>query len=427
MRTLHLYGIDHSRAPIDVREELAFSSAEIREVLPRLLSQEGALTGNGGVAEALLLSTCNRTEIYLAVEGEISSYPLAAIQNCRPGIRILDDQCLRYHFHGRQAFAHLFAVAASLRSQVPGDTQIAKQLAVSAQIAREAGTMGPLLELATAAALRSAKRVRRETGLMAGRSGTGPAVLQCIRRLVPGQSRPLRPVRVLLLGAGTMAEEVACHLSGSGAAGPGRGVDSRNVEIAGVWARDRQKANRFAERYGIPAFTNRQATRALAAVDAVVGACRGRVALLGEAVLGECLQTRTNPLVVVDLGVPRNLDPTLAGRDGLYAVFLDQLHGQMRERARHRAGAIEKAEFILAEELERFEQRMARWPLQPFRTEVYSTIEQVLGRWRMQQPDAVRQLRVALHRTLEQTFRSVIPGSHAAIHGKQSSPANVGR
>lgn len=212
MPTIQIYGIDHSRAPIEVREQLSFSNDELLELLPLLITPLASGDHTGNVQEAMLLSTCNRTEVYLVTDGIGGSYPLEPLRRYRPEAKLMDNTCLRYHLSGEAAVSHLFSVAASLRSQVPGDTQISTQVSTAARIARIAGTLGPLLEQAVAAALRSAKRVRRETGLMAGGSGTGPAVLRCLRRFRPPETGRDRPIQVLLLGAGIMAEEVATHL-----------------------------------------------------------------------------------------------------------------------------------------------------------------------------------------------------------------------
>lgn len=408
MPTLHVYGIDHSRASIEVREELAFSASDLLELLPSFLPPPAA--AGGAVREAMLLSTCNRTEVYLVIEGEPDSYPLEPLRRYRPGARVMDDLCLRYHLRAEAVAAHLYAVAASLRSQVPGDTQIAHQVAAAAQTARTAGTLGPLLEHLVSGALRAAKRVRRETGLMAGGAGMGPAVLQNLRRFAPERTRRNKPVRVLLLGAGVMAEEVATHLLRSGTrAGHSVPAGSSGIAIAGVWGRDKKKSARFADMFGILSLSAQEASRALATVDAVIGACRGRVSLLGDRVLSPVLASRIDPLLVLDLGVPRNLDPALAGRDGLHAIFLDQLQQQMKERNRIRGGALEKAERIVAEEATRFEKWWGQWPLRPIRAEMYASLEAVLGKWRPAQPGVVRHLRVALHRTLEHAFRSAYP------------------
>ncbi len=407
MPTIHVYGIDHSRAPLEVREELAFSEAELNEVLPMFLTQGKAPQHGGHVREVMLISTCNRTEVYLVTEGKLDFYPLEPIRLYRPRARAMDDLCLRYHLQDSHVSAHLFAVAAALRSEVPGDTQIATQVAGAARASRNAGTLGPVLEHLVAGALRSAKRVRRETGLAAGSSGIGPAVLRNLRRLAPLPARHPKSVQVLLLGAGTMAEEVATHLlrSGTRSGLPGRPeAASAEIAIAGVWARDKQKAIRFSTRFGVPSSSTQEAAKLLTHVDAVVGACRGRVPLLSERVLSPLLATRVEPLLVLDLGVPRNLDPILAQRDGLQAIFLDQLHQQMRERTRIRKDALARAEHIAAEEAARFATWWLQWPLRPIRAEVYASLETVLAKWRSTQPGAVRHLRVALHRTLETAF-----------------------
>jgi glutamyl-tRNA reductase len=240
MPTLHVYGIDHSRASLEIREELAFSETELNELLPMFLTSDASAAASGTVCEVMLLSTCNRTEVYLVTEGVPAAYPLEPLRQYRPQARVMDDLCLRYHWQGDVVTKHLFAVAASLRSEVPGDTQIGTQVAAAARIARMAGTLGPLLEHLVAGALRTAKRVRRETGLAVGSSGTGPAVLRSLRRLVPASGRAAKPIRVILLGAGVMAEDVSNHLSRSGLHSGNRGCSGSNavpaVAIAGVWA-----------------------------------------------------------------------------------------------------------------------------------------------------------------------------------------------
>ena len=388
-------------------------------MLPRLISAPDlAISNPGYVQEAMLLSTCNRTEVYLVTNGMGGPYPLEPLRRYRPEAQFMDDTCLRYHLVGEDAVSHLFSVAASLRSQVPGDTQIATQVSAAARTARSAGTLGPLMEQAVAAALRSAKRVRRETGLMAGGYGTGSAVLRCLRSFRQPQPGRKRPIRVLLLGAGIMAEEVATHLLRSQTRSSRTRttygtspIETVGVEFAGVWARDREKSKAFSSIFGVRSLTARGALQALASVDAVVGACGGRVGLLSERQLGPILDSRAAPLLVVDLGVPRNLDPRMAVRDGLEPVFLDQVHALMRDHAAQRGSALEKAAAIIGEETARFEQWFRRLPLRPLRAEVYNSLETVLTKWRTTQPGAVRQLRVSLHRSLEQAFLGIDSGS----------------
>jgi len=410
MLTIHVYGIDHSQASIDIREELAFSESELYSVLPMFLTTLGGPPQQGGqVREAMLISTCNRTEIYLVTEGNPVAYPLEPLRQYRPSARAMDDSCLKYHLAGSEVSPHLFAVASALRSEVPGDTQIARQVAGAARVARQCGTLGPVLEHLVAGALRAAKRVRRETGLAAGNAGIGPAVLRNLRRRLPSIETSRRTGQVLLLGAGAMAAEVATHLIRSGAHSsvPRRfGTNSPEITIAGLWARDKKRAANFAGKFGIPSLSAKEAATLLNSVDAVVGACRGRVSLLSPDVLLPLLATRSEPLLVLDLGVPRNLDPQLAQRDGLDVILLDQLHRQMRERTRFQKETLILAEKIAVEEAARFESWWVRRPLRPIQAEMYAALEQVLSNWRATQPAVVKHLRVALHRTLENAFGS---------------------
>lgn len=150
----------------------------------------------------------------------------------------------------------------------------------------------------------------------------GPAVLRNLRRLAPLPSRRGKSVRVLILGADIAADEVAACLTLScfPAALP-------EFRIAGVWARDKQKAGRFACRFGVPGFSVREAAHSLNYIDAVVSTCQDGVSLLSERVLSPLLESRVGPLLVLDLGVPRNLEPVLAQRDGLHVVFLGEQYG----------------------------------------------------------------------------------------------------
>ena len=413
MPTLHLYGIDHSRASLAVREDLAFDESEIAELLPSFLPAFPQSESAAGVLEAMLLSTCNRTEVYLVLDREPGSYPLEPLRRYRPQARAMDDDCLRFHLTGSAAVSHLYAVASAMRSEVPGDTQIARQIAAAGRIAKSCGTLGPLLAQTVAGSLRTAKRVRRETGLAAGNSTSiGPAVLRNLRRIA-SQSNASKPIGVLLMGAGALAEDVATHLTRSSASSrPLPSVPSRDnsrcapVRIAGVWARDQQKTIRFASRFGIQPLSRDGALNAMSHVDCVVGACRGRVDLLQRQWLTPIVEGRITPLTIIDLGVPRNLEPCLAALDGIHAVSLDQLHQQIRERTQTRHLALGHAESIVKEEVRRFEHWFRQYPLRPVRADIYGVIEAALGRWRGSHPAAVQRLRASLHKTLHQTFQT---------------------
>lgn len=132
--------------------------------------------------------------------------------------------------------------------------------------------------------------------------------------------------------------------------------------------------------------------------------------MLSERHLSPILDRRAAPLLVIDLGVPRNLDPRMAERDGLEPIFLDQVHALMREHNLQRASALERASTIVAEEANHFERWLRHLPLRPLRAEMYNTLETILSKWRPTQPNAVQHLRISLHRSMEQAFRGIDAG-----------------
>jgi glutamyl-tRNA reductase len=400
MYSLQLYGIDHTRAPLPEREPLTFGPEEQQELLPLLLNQPGK-----GLKEALLLSTCNRTEFYFVRESGAGDDPLSPLGRFRPAAQLLRQEGRRYSRQGYDAIAHLFAVASSLRSQLPGDTQIASQVAQAAAVARRAGTCGPYLDRATTWALRTAKRVRRETALSAGSAGLGPAVLRMVRRHSVAVHQP-RPVSILLLGAGKVADEVLRHLARS--SGPSSAADfgQTTVRIHGIWSRDRNRAARLAARIGCSTVDGNLLT-SMQSADVVVGACRGRVPQLNDGRLIESLGGRVTPLVFVDLGVPRNLDPKWAAADGLISVSLDEIQSQMRDRLALQKSAIEAAERIVHESAKTCGQWWTNFRLHGLRGELFAAVESVLETWHSREPGPVRAIRPRIHRLLTQTFRTV--------------------
>lgn len=394
MYSLHVYGIDHTRAPLALREVLAFSPEQQSALLPALIAEPAP-----GTQEVMVLSTCNRTEFYLVRDENATSYPLANLLGFRPEAAAIIDTTIRYHLAGRDAIHHLFAVAASLRSQLPGETQIASQLAEALAIARQAGTTGPYLERITAWALHAAKCIRRETGIAAGKGGLGPAVLRTIRKQVVGHGRP---VSILMLGAGRAAEEVLAHLVRSGAPSGSR---SPGISVRAIWSRDVKKAAQLSERIGSQPVGPAEALRCLASVDVAVGACRGRVPLLNKEIVTPLLESRTRPLLFLDLGVPRNLDPDVAASDALQMVSLDDLQSQMRRHNGHMAAALRRADEMVSESSESCMRWWETRNLHGMRGELFAAVESVLANWRQREPGHVKHLRPVLHRSLAASFQ----------------------
>ncbi len=329
---LALVGVNHHRAPLDVREELSFSRQEAIHLLPQVVAVSG-------ISEALLLSTCNRTEFYLAYDGGPAVEPLLEIlKKTRRQARALHNECLRYVEIGEHAARHLFRVAAGIDSQILGDTYIVRQVKEAHRTAADAGTLGPLLDRTVTESLRAAKRARRETAIGRGAVSVGAAVLRSVRRFVAD----LTTARVMILGGGDAGRDIACHLS--------------KVKLGGLLfaARNAGQAQLLAREFRGEAIDWDWVPEGLAAVDVVVAATSARLSVLDRSVVEGRIQARSTTLLLVDAGVPRNVDVAVGDLPHVRLLNLDSLDREQEQALAARRAEIPRVEAILAEELERW-------------------------------------------------------------------------
>lgn len=297
---LSVTGLDHTTAPLEVRERLAFAEADLAGSLPML-------RGLPGTAEALLLSTCNRTEAYL-----VSDHPpdAAAVTGIFAQLRGLDAAgCLPWMRvrYGDEAARHVLRVAAGLESMVVGEHQILGQVRRAFEAAQTAGAAGCVLNRLFQLAVATGRRVRRETGL----SGRAASVPRAVAGLCRRELRGLRGRRILVVGAGEMAGLIVKVFAGDGAT------------IAAVANRTLETARLLAARVGAVAAPLETVPEWSGAVDAVivtVGAPLPVVWAADFAVAG----ARRAPLIV-DIGVPRGVDPSVAALPGVRLRNLDDL------------------------------------------------------------------------------------------------------
>jgi glutamyl-tRNA reductase len=332
--TLLVVGLSHRSAPVGVLERVSVSLGDARELLDQLI-------GCAHVDEAMLLSTCNRVELY----AEVATFHggLADITDTLEGRSTLRLDALADHLYvhcGRAAVEHLFAVAAGLDSMVLGEPQIVGQLRTAYAAAEQAGTLGRSLHGTVQQALRSGRRVRTETDIAtAGPSVVSEALAAAGALLTDADGSGLTGRHALVIGAGSMGALAAAQLCRAG--------------VAEILVANRTEAG--AQR--LAAHCVEKGTRAcgmgLAGVPAVlptvdvVVCCTGA----GDAVLGaDQLAGRRSPLVVCDLGLPRNVEPAVGAVPGVTLVDL----GAVARRAEQRgagAGAVDCARGIVAQEV----------------------------------------------------------------------------
>lgn len=352
MTDLVLFGVNFRTAPVAVRKALSFGEGEIGDLLRRARADLPEV-------EALVLSTCNRTEFYLGAEDAGAWHAL--LKRVRPTAPATPEDCHFYERRGADAFRHLARVASGLESAILGDTQIVSQLRAAVALAQEHGTLGRELSQATSAALRLGKAARTQTAIAAGSAGIGSAVVATIlgasRRGWPGDG-PCPPghpdaTRLAVLGAGEAARSVARHLAKRGIA-------------------DLTFCNRTAERAGGLAAEFGGAARPWAELEVVLRSVD--VAVVATSAPAPVLETRAlawigewreaagrKPLLLIDAGFP----PQVASGPvrGVRLIPLDALRQGEDEALAARRAAVPAVEAMVDEAVAEWLRRRAEYRL----------------------------------------------------------------
>jgi glutamyl-tRNA reductase len=332
---LSLVGISHHVAPVELRERVA---------LP--LDRAAALARELG--DAVCLSTCNRTELYLA--GERDDRALATLEE------IAGEPLgpVAYRMHDEAAAVHLFRVSAGLDSLVPGESEILGQV----RAAYEAASAGPLLDRVFRQALQLGKRVRSETAI-----GESPAsVPSAAAALAEQVFGDLAGRRVLLIGAGRIGELAAGSLS------------ARGATISYVVNRSSEAAETLAHRFGAEPLAGDRIASKLGEVDVVLASTSAPEFVVRAA---DVPPRRRQPLFFIDIAVPRDVDPAVHELDGCYLYDIDDLEAVVAETLAGRRAEAESAERLVVEEAARFREWQASLDVVPAITSLRARAEEI--------------------------------------------------
>jgi glutamyl-tRNA reductase len=324
-------GMSHRSAPVEVRERVAFPPCAGGPFLRRLLD-------DGVASEAVLLSTCNRTEVYVVAEGaEARGKVLDLLAEDRGVDRAsLDEDA--YWLTDDEAVRHLYRVAASLDSMVVGEAQILGQVREAYRSATGERSTGPLLNRLFHTSLRVGKDIRTRTGV----GDSSLSVPHVAVKLAEGVFGSLRGRRALVLGAGDMSELVVEQLRV-------RGVD--DLAIAN---RTPERARRLAERVGGEAVPFDDLTGHLPRADVVVSSTGSGEWVVGREMVAGSLEERTDPLFFVDIAVPRDVDPTVQTLERTFVYDIDDLQAVVERNADGRREAAEAGEAMIGPAVEEF-------------------------------------------------------------------------
>jgi glutamyl-tRNA reductase len=317
--------MSHRSAPVEVRERVAFPPCAGRSFLRRLKDE-------GAVSEAVLLSTCNRTEVYAVVEDEGARGRMLDLLAEDRGVERASLEQDTYWLTDAEAVRHLYRVASSLDSMVVGEGQILGQVREAYRAATEEHCAGQILNRLFHTSLRVGKKVRSETGI-GDSSLSVPRVAVKLAEEVFGD---LTGRRALVLGAGDMSELVVKHLKDRGVA---------DLLIAN---RTPQRASLLAERVGGRAVAFDALAAELTEVDVVVSSTgSGEWVVQSETVAG-ALSLRSEPLFFIDIAVPRDIDPVVQTLERVYLYDIDDLQAVVERNAEGRQDAAEDGEAMIS-------------------------------------------------------------------------------
>ena len=329
-----LVGLNHRTAPVEVREKVSFTAEQTQRAAEELRAR-------GILEETLVLSTCNRSEVY--------GVPPESSHECAPGLStfLSEFHSVRadvlsvslYHHYDQEAVRHLFRVAAGLDSMLLGEAEILGQVREAYRFAHERGATGPVLNRLFQGALEVGKRVRTETEL-----GTRPmSVASAGVKLAERIFGKLNGHRALVVGAGTISEQVVAHLR------------DRGVAQLHVMNRSRDRAEELAKQHDGTVTEWGEWDAALQSPDVVVSSVSAEEPVLRRDVVERAMAARGNrALFLMDLGVPRNIAPDVAELYNVYVYNTDDLSEVVQRNRSARESEIPKAQGIVDEHVAKF-------------------------------------------------------------------------
>jgi glutamyl-tRNA reductase len=324
-----ILGINHKTAPVALREKVAFSE-------DRLVAALRTLRQLSGVAEVVILSTCNRTELYWS--GPASGEELTQWLESHHGDS-LDLAASLYLHQESQAVEHAFSVASGLDSMVLGEAQILGQLKDAYRVAQQIGSTGPMLNKLFQAAFSAAKRVRTETRVGASAVSLAGATVSLARRMYADLSKH----SALLIGAGEMNAITARHLKSAG------------VKRLVVANRTLERAQTLADEIGGRATVLGTLEQELIEADIVVSCTASPTAIITKAAAEAAVRARRRrPIFMVDMAVPRDIEPDVAELEDVYLFSIDDLQQLVDENRQQREVAAGGARQLISEEVARY-------------------------------------------------------------------------
>ncbi|HSB02680.1 MAG TPA: glutamyl-tRNA reductase [Anaerolineales bacterium] len=350
-------GLNHTTAPVQLRERLAFSEEQVRTSLSRLSC--GRLPSS--LAELIVVSTCNRTEIY-SVSDRLAFAEVEAFLSDARGVPVHDFHAHLYRFEDLEAARHLFDVAAGLDSLVIGEPQILGQITRALELARGQGAAGPALNRLFQAAIHAGKRARTETAI-----SRNPASVSSLAASVAEKALGhIKTASVVVLGAGEMAELTV------------EALRKRGAEKIRVINRTLERAQELATRWDAETGTFEFLGQAVCEADILISSTGAPHSIVDAKMVGEAMHARAGrPLVLIDIAVPRDIDPDCMDIPHVRLFDIDGLNAQLEDSLTRRMDEVPRVKRILEEELSGFEQYLKSLEMLPLIADIRQRAEAI--------------------------------------------------
>jgi glutamyl-tRNA reductase len=356
MMNLVIVGLNHRTAELDLRQRAAFPADSLPDALKRLVQKPG-------IEEGIILSTCNRVELLSWVgepESGAAELEIFLAESC--GIVSAELRDKLYRHAGRQAVRHVFRVASSLDSMVLGEGQILGQVKASYGAAVGASATGYHLNSLMQAAFHAAKRVRAETSIGEFSVSVSSAAVELAKKIFGG----LADKSILIVGSGKMGEVTARHMASCGA---------KTIRVTN---RSHEKAKVLAQRFGADAVSFERLSHWVSQSDIILVSTGSPDILIDRATAQNAAKERRNaPIVFIDISVPRNVDPAVAGINNVFCYDVDDLGAVVEANLEERRRAAGFAEKIVDEEVEKYCARIRTRDVVPMVVQVQDKIEEI--------------------------------------------------
>ena len=386
--SLLVVGVSHKSAPLEVLDRVALTTAETEALLISVL-------GSPAVAEAVVLSTCNRVEVYADVTrfhaGVVDVTEALTKHTGVPRDDLVDHVYARFD---ERAVQHAFEVTAGLDSMVVGEAQVLGQVRTSLRDAQEQGAAGRVLNDLFQRALRAGKRVHTDTGI----DSSGASVVSVAMDVAAESSAPLSDIRALVIGAGAMSSLAARLLA------------SRGVGSLVIANRSAARAQLLVDELGVDAISMNELADELVTADLVVSCTGARGYVLDAATVATAMAQRSAPLIVVDLALPHDTEPEIAQIAGVRRIDFSDV--SQRPGAAASVSDVEAAREILVEEVAAYSASIAALDIEPIvvslRARANEVVDAELERLRLRLPNLSAEEMAEFERAIRRVMSTLL-------------------